>query len=405
MRRVVITGIGAVSAIGVGANALWQACVTGESGVRECIFPDIPEQKVRFSAPIAKSVVEKIYHPREARFQDRIAQMARAAANEAVAQAGLGDGDFGPRCGVVIGSGVGGAQTLDTNYLNFVKDPTSRMDPMAIPKIMTNAAASWVAMEFGANGPTFSVSTACSSAGQSIGLAMQLVRSGAVDRCLAGGAEACLVSGSFRAWELMRVMTPSLCRPFSQDRNGMVLGEGAGVLVLETYESAVSRGAEILAELAGYGTTCDAGDLLRPDPSGSAAAMDMALADAGLCAKDIGYVNAHGTGTIANDVAETEALRRVFGPDLKNLAVSSTKPVHGHTLGAAGALELIVALQALRQQTAPPTINFTRQDPQINLDPVANTARPIATSAVLSNSFAFGGINACLILAKAGHFA
>jgi nodulation protein E len=262
---------------------------------------------------------------------------------------------------------------------------------------MTNAAASWTAMEFGVTGPTLCISTACASATQSIGLAMQMVRAGIVERCIAGGAEALLAAAVFRAWEVLRVMTPTLCRPFSQGRDGMMLGEGAAMLVLETEEAALARGAPILAEIAGYGTTSDAGDLLRPDPAGAAAAMAAAIADAGLAPADIGYVNAHGTGTVANEQSETEALRRVFGQDLAGLAVSSTKPIHGHALGAVGAIEMIVAINALRERIAPPTINFLGVDDKLGIDPVGNVARPFSGDAVMSNSFAFGGINASLV--------
>lgn len=401
MNRVVVTGIGAVSSVGIGAEALWQACVEGKSAVKEVVFPNIPAQKVKFAAPLAQEAVEALANPREERFQDIIAQMARMAAREAVEQAGLDKNDFGDKCGVVIGSGFGGARTLDANYIRFAHDNAARYDPMAIPKIMNNASTAWVAMEFGATGPAICISTACASGAQSIGLAMQLLRAGAIERCLTGGAEATLVDGTYRAWETMRVMSPDLCRPFSKDRNGLVLGEGAGVLVLETLEAAQARGAEILAEMVGYGTSCDAGDLLRPNPTGAARAISQALAESGLAPSDIGYVNAHGTGTIANDVNEVEALRRVFGQDLDGLLVSSTKPIHGHTLGAAGALEMIVTLMALRAQMAPPTINYTTLDPKVDIDPVSNTKRPLNTRACMSNSFAFGGINATLIVAKA----
>lgn len=401
MNRVVVTGVGAVSSAGIGTEALWQACLNGKSNVREFDFPNITAQKVKNVAPIAQEVLEAVANPREERFQDLIAQMARMAAREAVAQAGLGEGDFGDRCGVIIGSGFGGARTLDINYTKFAHDNSARYDPMAIPKIMNNASASWVAMEFGATGPAICISTACASGAQSIGLAMQLLRAGAIDRCLTGGAEATLVDGTYRAWETMRVMTPDLCRPFSKDRNGMVLGEGAGVLVLETLASAQARGAEILAEMVGYGTSCDAADLLRPAPEGAASAMSQALTDAGLAPEDVGYVNAHGTGTVANDINEVEALRRVFGTELTGMSVSSTKPIHGHTLGAAGALEMIVTIAALRTQMAPPTVNFNEIDPRIGIDPVSGTARVLKTRACLSNSLAFGGINASLIIAKA----
>jgi 3-oxoacyl-(acyl-carrier-protein) synthase len=400
VRRVVITGMGAVSAAGLGAQTLWQSCVSGTSGVREILFPEIPNQKVKFGAALRSEDLAQIIQPKEARFQDRIAIISRNAGHEAVAQAGWKDAAFDENCGVIFGSGFGGAQTLDNNYMTFGRDPTLRLDPISIPKIMSNASAAWLAMEFGITGPTYCISTACSSAGQSIGLAKQMIQSGVIDRCLAGGAEACLVPGTFRAWELMRVMSPDLCRPFSKNRNGMVLGEGAGVLTLETLDSAQERGAPILAELSGYGSSSDAGDLLRPDIDGAARAMDQAIRDSGLAVEQIGYINAHGTGTIANDENEAKAIQKVLGSAAEKCAVSSTKPIHGHALGAAGALELITTVFALNNQTAPPTINFDELDPKVGFDPVANTSLPIDTVACMSNSFAFGGINATLLVSK-----
>lgn len=227
-----------------------------------------------------------------------------------------------------------------------------------------------------------------------------MIKAGAMKRCLAGGSEACLVNGVFRVWELLRVMTAGKSRPFSKDRNGMTLGEGSGIVVMETLESALARGAEVLCEIIGYGTNSDAGDLLRPNPARAAACMSLALNDAGIDAAEVGYVNAHGTGTVANDVTEVGALREVFGQGLESVEMSSTKPIHGHALGAAGAIETVVAVEALRNQMAPPTINFNEIDPKIGLDPVANSARPIETRVVMSNSLAFGGINASLIFAK-----
>ncbi len=400
MRRVVITGMGAVSAAGIGADALWQACLNGTSGVREVDYPEIPNQKVRFAATLRPEDQAELINPKEARFQDRIAIISRAAGREAVLQAGWGRADFNDDCAVIFGSGFGGAQTLDANYLSFGKDPLLRLDPISIPKIMANASASWLAMEFGITGPTYCISTACSSAGQSIGLAKQMIAAGMIERCLAGGAEACLVPGTFRAWELLRVMSPSRCRPFSKNRNGMVLGEGAGVLALETLDSARARGVPVLAEISGYGTTSDAADLLRPSVDGAARAIGQALAQSGLKAGQIGYINAHGTGTIANDVTEARAIRAALGDAAGACAVSSTKPIHGHALGAAGALELIVTLCALNQQIAPPTINFEEYDPAVGFDPVAGECQPIDTIACMSNSFAFGGINASLLISK-----
>lgn len=389
--------MGAITACGLGVDRLWTAARDGVSAARTIEFPENPRQMIKRAAMLAPEAMEAAWKRGNPRMQDRITAAALAATHEAVAQAGLGPGDFGARCGVVVGSGYGGADTTDRNMRLFALDPTARVDPMSIPKIMTNAAASWMAMEFGATGPTLCISTACASATQSIGLAMQMVRAGMVERCIAGGAEALLVAAVFRAWEVLRVMTPTLCRPFSQGRDGMMLGEGAAMLVLESEEAALARGAPILAEIAGYGTTSDAGDLLRPDPAGAAASMAAAIADAGLAPADIGYVNAHGTGTAANEQSETDALRRVFGPGLSGLAVSSTKPIHGHALGAVGAIELIVSINALREGIAPPTINFLGVDEKLGIDPVANVARPFSGDAVMSNSFAFGGINASLV--------
>lgn len=400
MNRVVVTGMGAVSACGLGADALWHAVVDGQSGVRPVAFSNISNQRVGHAAALSDDAVEALADELSHRMRDPVAVYALHAAHEAVVQAGLSDDEFGDTCGVIVGSGFGGAKTLDDNYMAFGVENKMRLDPMAIPKIMNNASASWVSMEFGATGPLYAPSSACSSGSQAIGLAYQMLKAGAMERCLAGGAEACLVGGVFRVWELLRVMTADKNRPFSKDRNGMTLGEGAAILVLETLESAKARGADILCELVGYGTNSDAGDLLRPKPERATACMQIAIDDAGLSPSDIGYVNAHGTGTVANDVTEVSALRAVFGNDLSGVLVSSTKPVHGHALGAAGAIECVVAIQALRHQTAPPTINFNEVDPKIELDPVANTARTIDTGAVMSNSLAFGGINASLIVAR-----
>ncbi len=398
MHRVVVTGLGAVSACGIGAEALIDATQAGNSGVKTITFDDLDVQRVKTAGRLSEVDLASVNEAAGHRMRDPVATYAVMAAREAVAQSGLAESDFGDACGVSIGSGFGGAQTLNRNYMKFGNEGSMRLDPMSVPKIMNNAAASWVSMEFGATGPAMCLATACSSASQSIGMGWQMVALGQVERCLAGGAEACLESGVFRVWELLRVMTADLNRPFSKDRNGMTLGEGAGVLVLESLESALARGANIICELVGYGSNSDAADLLRPDPNRAVACMRQALKTAELAPEDVGYVNAHGTGTVANDVNEVAALREVFGPELEGVKVSSTKPVHGHALGAAGALELITAIGALERQSAPPTINFTEVDPKIGLDPVSNTKQPLNTKAVLSNSLAFGGINATLIV-------
>ncbi|MDF0601589.1 beta-ketoacyl-[acyl-carrier-protein] synthase family protein [Psychromarinibacter sp. C21-152] len=403
--RIVITGAGAFSPCGAGVDALWSSARDGVSAAREIDFDTIPDQKVKIAASIDAAMLAPYADRLKPRMQDRVAGFALIAADEAITQAGLTEADFGEDCGVIVGSGFGGAETLDANYLKFFTQhyggSPQRLDAMAIPKIMTNAAASWISMTWGARGPAYCISTACSSASQSIGLAYQLIRAGAMERCITGGSEACVVAGVFRAWEMLRVLSPDACRPFSRDRNGMMLGEGAGILILETLEAAEARGAEPLAEIVGYGTTTDAGDLLRPDPDGAAGAMTRAMADAGLRADEVGYVNAHGTATVANDLSETQAMRRVFGNRFDEVAVSSTKPIHGHALGAAGALETIITLQALRNRLAPPSGNFGELDPAIGFEPVHGAARAFDAPAAMCNSFAFGGINASLILGSA----
>jgi nodulation protein E len=397
-RRAVITGMGCVTALGLGVPRLWAGARDGRSGVKPIGFARMEHQMVKSAAHLSNFDAEASLGRPLADTTDRFTQFALIAGDEAMGQArSSATLPTGERCGVIIGSGIGGATTSDEQHYAFYVRKT-RTDPMTIPRVMPNAAASHASMRYGAKGPCFAVSSACSSASQAIGLGLQLIRAGMIDTCLVGGSEALLTPATFRAWESLRVMTSTLCRPFSRNRNGMVLGEGAGILVLEAEETALARGAVPLAVLAGYGTSSDAGDIVRPDPDGAARCMALALEDAGLEPEDIGYVNAHGTGTILNDSCETIALENVFGAALDGIAISSTKPIHGHALGAAGAIELIIAACALRDQIAPPTINWLEPDPGCIADPVPNQARPRSIRAALSNSFAFGGINACLAL-------
>ncbi|MFO1131826.1 MAG: beta-ketoacyl-[acyl-carrier-protein] synthase family protein [Hyphomicrobiales bacterium] len=399
--RVFITGLGAVTALGFGAASLWDGARHGRTGVRELTLPRTSSQLVTKAAHLPDFDPATRLPPEVLRTTDRFAQMALVAAREAVADAGWNlSAPMGDRTAVLVGSGIGGATTSDFEHFKFYQSQ-ERMDPMTIPKVMPSAAASQLSMAFGARGMSLAVSSACSSASQAIGLGLMLLRQGLADRALVGGSECLITPATFRAWETLRVMTLGECRPFSRGRDGMTLGEGAAMLLLETENAARTRGARLHAELAGFGTTSDAGDIVRPDATGAAAAMAAALADAGLEARDIGYVNAHGTGTILNDRSESEALRRVFGARLDSLAVSSTKPVHGHTLGAAGALELVITTCALQEGIAPPTLNWLEADRDCLPDPVPNAARAVAMTAAMSNSFAFGGINASLIVRKA----
>ena len=331
---------------------------------------------------------------------DRFAQFAMIAAEEALSQAGLSSRlPLGDRAAVILGTAIGSGSTLDQAHYDFYV-LERRADVFTVPRVMPNAASSLLSIQYGCRGPAFTVSSACASATQAIGLGMWFVRHRLADRALVGGSEASITPCSFRAWEALRVLTPDYCRPFSKGRNGTVLGEGAGIFVLEAADDARARGAVPLAEIAGYGTSSDAKDMIRADVDGATAAMTLALDDAREPPDSIDYINAHGTGTILNDSAECEALRHVFGSSAADIPVSSTKPIHGHALGAAGALELAITVSAVREGLAPPTINWLERDPSCDLDIVPNCARPVSIRVAMSNSFAFGGVNAALVIRK-----
>jgi nodulation protein E len=396
--RVVVSGMGAVSAAGLGAEKLWAAARDGISQIRELKTPRAYDGRIKIAAQVPDFDPATHIEPNLLPFCDPFTQFSVVAADEALAQAGFGRKDIaGSRTGVIIGTGIGGMTTIDDGLYFYYTDAI-RPDPLSVPRLIPSAAPTTLGMRYSCTGPTFAVGSACSSASQALGLGMQMIRYGLIDRAIVGGAEACVINGTIRAWEALRVMTPGLCRPFSKGRNGMSLGEGAAVFVLETLEAARARGHEPLCELAGYGTTSDASDPVRPDVVGSSTAMALALEDAGLRPEDIDYINAHGTATHANDITESEAIGRVFGEYASRVPVSSTKPVHGHALGAGGGLELAITIHALREQIAPPTINFLEADPKCPIDAIPNVARPIRIRAAMSNSFAFGGINAVLIV-------
>jgi nodulation protein E len=326
---------------------------------------------------------------------DPFAQYALAAAREAIRDAGL-PGVSGERTAIVTGTGGGGQRATDDGFVDLYKRDLPRVNPFTIPRIMASAAASHMSMEFGVRGPVYTVSTACSSSNHAIGQALWMLRQGVCDVALTGGSESVFSYGFLKSWEAMRVVSPDTCRPFSRDRSGLILGEGAGILVLEDLDAARARGARIYAELCGFGMSSDAHHITQPSPDGAALAMRQAMADAGIAPEEVDYINAHGTATAANDPAECSAIRAVFSGQADRLCVSSTKSMHGHALGAAGALEAVATVLALHEGCIPPTANFTAPDPQCDLDVVPNTARVRQAQCALSNSFAFGGLNAVL---------
>ena len=395
--RVVVTGMGAVSSAGIGAERLWAAARDGRPCIFSPVFPHPYRGRIKIAAQVQDFDPTQYLDKTTLAFCDPVSQYLLVAADEAMAQAGLDRSvRLGARAATIIGTGIGGIKTMEIGIHGNLID-NARPDPLSIPKLIPSACPSMVSMRYGIQGPSFAVASACSSATQAIGLGMQMIRAGMVDIAIVGGTEDCIVNNAMLAWESLRVMTPDFCRPFSKGRNGMVLGAGAGVFVLESEAHARARGAASVGTLVGYGTSSDAKDPVRPDPEGAAASMKSALHDAGLPPDAIDYVNAHGTATIVNDVSESAALGLVFGNRLPDLPISSTKPIHGHALGAAGALELVVMLGAIRDQVAPPTINWRELDEKCPVDPIANEARPMTIKTAMSNSFAFGGINAVLI--------
>ncbi|MDE2147633.1 MAG: beta-ketoacyl-[acyl-carrier-protein] synthase family protein [Burkholderiales bacterium] len=394
--------MGCVSALGLSARATWAAMCEGTSGIGPLTGLDAAELRTPVAAQLKGYEPQAHFDDKRLVLLDPVSQYALVAAREAVAQSGLAfDGQAGERCAVVIGTGIGGASTQEQLARRLYGERNPRVHPMAIVRVMPNAPASQLSLEFGLRGPAFAVASACASANHALAQALMLLQTGAADVALAGGTEACITVGTVKAWEAMRVLADDTCRPFSRGRRGLVLGEGAGVFVLETLAHARRRGAEVLAELAGAGLTADAADIVMPDPAGAARAMRAALQQAGLAPQDVGYINAHGTGTPANDPAETRAIRAVFGAQADALAVSSTKSMHGHALGAGGAIELVAVIGALRQGVLPPTLNYLGPDPECDLDVVPNVARSQPVAAALSNSFAFGGLNAVLALRRA----
>lgn len=398
LRRVVITGAGTVNPLARDVPGTMAAMAAGTVAIGPLEMPDMDRLSIRIGAQVAGWDGAAHLARQDLALMDRAVQFAVEAARQAVAQSGL-DGTLGERGGVILGTGAGGQTTLDDSYRAFYAEGKSRVHPFTIPRLMHNAAAAHLAMRHGLKGPAFTVSSACASSNHAMGLAFQMVRAGMAEAVLTGGAEATLCPGGIKAWEGLRVLSPDGCRPFCASRTGLVLGEGAAVFVFEDRARAVARGAPILAEVAGFGMTSDASDIVLPDPDGAARAMRAALSDAVLSPGAVDYINAHGTGTAANDRSEARAIGMVFGESPP--PVSSTKAMHGHLLGASGAVELLACLLALREGVIAPTAGWRQADPDCALDIVPNKARRARVDAALSNAFAFGGMNACLALIRA----
>ena len=399
MNRVVITGAGTVNALGGSVSETLQAMREGQLGIGPLQMRDLDRLSVKIGGQIKDFDPEAHFDRQKLALYDRVTQLVLLASREAMAQSGLEiTEELSETTGVVLGTAAGGMNTWDDNFRSVYEEGKNRVHPFVVPKLMTNAAASHLSMAHNIKGPSLTVSTACASSNHAIGLAFQMIRSGMAQVMLAGGGDAMLTFGGIKAWEGLRVMSKTACRPFSANRSGMVQGEGAGVFVLETYEGAKARGAEILAELIGFSMTSDAGDIVMPNQQGAVRAIRGALRDACLDPQDIGYINAHGTGTAANDKTECAAVTEAFGAHAPALMMSSTKSMHGHLIGGTGAVELLACLMALRDGVIAPTIGYEQPDPNCALDVVPNVARQAKVTATLSNAFAFGGMNAVLAL-------
>lgn len=395
-QRVVITGMGGICGLGTNALAIWNEMRAGRSAIGQISSPQLHDLKVKVGCEI-KTLPDHGIDRKQLVSMDRFSLLAVIAAREAMQQAGLASDEANTyRMGTVVGVGVCGWEAIEENYRAILIEGKNRAGIFTVPKVMPSAASGQVSMSLGLRGPVFGVTSACSSSNHAIASAVDQIRLGRADVMVAGGTDAPLVWGILKGWEALRVLAPDTCRPFSADRQGLSLGEGAGMAVLESYEHAMARGATILAEIAGAGLSADASDIVAPTIEGPTAAMRACLADAGFNPEDVDYLNAHGTGTKANDQIETAAIKRVFGDHAYKLSVSSTKSMHAHCLGASGALEMIACVMAIREGMVPPTANFREADPDCDLDITPNVARERKVRTAISNGFAFGGTNAVL---------
>ena len=402
LRRVVITGAGTVNALARNVKGTLEALREARCGIGALDVRDVERLSIQIGGQVRDWNPDLHFNRQQIVFYDKFTQFTLLAAREAIAQSGLNfDGHLGYETGVVLGTAAGGVNTWDDNYRSVYEEGKNRVHPFVVPKLMNNAAASHLSMEFNLKGPSFTVATACASSNHAMGQAFHMVRSGMSRAMVTGGSESMLCFGGIKAWEGLRVMSKDACRPFSLNRNGMVQGEGAAVFVFEEYEQAKRRGAVILAEVVGFAMTSDASDIVMPSKQGAARAIAGALRDARLAPEDVGYINAHGTGTTANDKTECAAVADVFGQHADRLMISSTKSMHGHLIGGTGAVELLACIMALRDGVIAPTIGYEEADPECALDVVPNVARQARVEVALSNAFAFGGMNAVLALRRA----
>tara|TARA_R110002124_G_scaffold14380_4_gene64244 strand:+ start:3949 stop:5157 length:1209 start_codon:yes stop_codon:yes gene_type:complete len=399
VKRVVITGAGTVNPLGLNVPDTLAAMRNGVCGIGPLAFRDVERLSIQIGGQVHGFDGESQHNRQKIALYDRFTQFTLAAASEAIIQSGLVfEGELAAKSGVVLGTAGGGVSTWDDNYRAVYAEGKNRVHPFVVPRLMNNAAASHVSMEHHLKGPSFTVSTACASSNHAMAQAFSMIRSGMAPVMVTGGSESMLCFGGVKAWEGLRVMSRDACRPFSANRNGMVQGEGAGIFVFEDYDHACARGAEILCEVSGFAMTSDASDIVMPSKAGAARAIKGALQDARINPDEVGYINAHGTGTMANDKTECAAVADVFGTHADRLMISSTKSMHGHLIGGTGAVELLACIMALRDGVIAPTIGYEEPDPDCALDVVPNIARDSRVTVALSNAFAFGGMNAVLAL-------
>ena len=402
MKRVVISGAGTISALGSSVPETWEAMREGRCGIGALDIRDVERLSIRIGGQVTGYDAQAHFNRQQISLYDRYTQFALLAAREAIGQAGLTfTGDLAASTGVVLGTSGGGLTTQDENYRTVYEEGKNRVHPFVVPKLMNNAAAAHISMEHNLKGPSFTVATACASSNHAMGQAFNFIRHGMARVMVTGGSESMLCFGGVKAWEGLRVMSRDACRPFSANRNGMVQGEGAGIFVFEEFEHATARGAEILAEVIGVAMNSDASDIVMPSKISAERCIRSAMQDARIDPSEVGYINAHGTGTAANDKTECAAVAGALGAHADKVMISSTKSMHGHLIGATGAVELLACIMALREGVIAPTINYEEPDPECALDVVPNEAREADVSVVLSNAFAFGGMNAVLALRKA----